>query len=302
VRDTGAGISADEQAELFRPFHQGQTGESRGGTGLGLTIAQRLVALMDGELGVVSRPGEGSCFSFSVPLPAAEVAASDRSRQAEGIRYRLPEGRDLRVLVADDVEDNRVILQRLLQDMGAEVILAQDGREALSRIVGDSFDIVFLDIRMPLMDGRDVVREVRRRGDRAALPIVAISASVLEHERADFEAAGFDDFIGKPFELSRLADCLQTQLHLELQELTTSPQAIAEVAEDFDGMALSTELHGRMLDAARLSRVTALEDALQELERLGPAQSRLATRIRAMRQRFDTQGIAELLERVPSDG
>ena len=296
VRDTGIGMSVHEQSTLFQPFQQGPSGEERGGTGLGLTIARQLVGLMGGQLQVSSSAGAGSRLAFNIELPPGVAAPSLRA--PEDTRYRILADRSVRALVADDVEDNRLILQRVLQDMGIQVELAVDGGEALRRIVNETFDIAFLDIRMPVLDGRDVVRQIREREIR--LPLVAISASVLEHEQATFRAAGFNDFIGKPFELSRLAECLRTQLHLDLQTLSARMTTEPGPADDLVTTVIPEELHARLLAAARWSRVTALEEALQELEQLGPSQRQLVDRVRVLRRSFDTDGITQLLMELPT--
>ena len=300
VRDTGIGISEDEKETLFQPFQQGEPGQERGGTGLGLAIAQRLVRLMGGELQQSSHRGAGSLFAFAVDLPAA--AAAPVSHVPYGARYRLAESRSVRALVADDVEDNRRILQRLLEDMGIRVALAADGGQALGRLLDERFDIAFVDIRMPVLDGREVVRQLRRAAARPDLPIVAISASVFEHERASFRDAGFDDFLGKPFELSRLAECLQAQLRLDLVVSSARPDPETGETDDLAEVTVPEALRARLLESARWSRVTALEEGLQELEALGPAQRSLAARIRELLRHFDTEGITLMLREYRGDG
>ena len=195
-----------------------------------------------------------------------------------------------------------MILQRMLENMGIQVELAVDGGQALRRIVDETFDIAFLDIRMPVMDGRDVVRQVRQGESGNNLPLVAISASVLEHEQAAFRQAGFDDFIGKPFELSRLAECLRLQLRIDLHESSVPLADEPGVVENFEVTTIPEKLHARLLAAARWGRVTALDEALLELEQLGPVQHRLATQVRELSRRFDTDGITLLLTQLPTHG
>ncbi len=315
VRDTGLGIAAEEQAQLFQAFQQGEAGVQRGGTGLGLTIARQLVELMGGELQMESELSKGSIFTFTIALAAGDPIVAPRGDRG-GEPFRLKNDVQIRALVADDVEDNRTILRRVLEQMGVEVELVENGREALEKLENGSFDIAFLDIRMPIMDGREVVRAVRKRREGSALRLVAVSASVLDHERHAFLAAGFDDFVGKPFEEARIAACLRSQLQVELIAAPTggpyathesavedrvSHRDAATPAPDLSALLLPAVLHAQLLQSARWSRVTALDGELQELDGLGTRERQLADYLRVMLRRYDTEGIVRVLENVAHD-
>jgi|GEM_PF-1237096 len=303
VQDTGVGISEPEQAQLFQAFQQGQAGMQRGGTGLGLIISRQLVELMGGQLQLESAPGEGTLFSFAIVLGESGPVVLDESSPSS-MRFKLKDDVQLRALVADDVEDNREILRRMLEDMGLEVELAKDGREALEKIEKGLFDIVFLDIRMPVMDGREVVRLVRARREWPALRIVAVSASVLDHERSAYLKEGFDDFVGKPFEEAQIAESLRSQLQVEL---IASPgegvEATHEAAQlpDLSTITLPTTLHAQLLKSAKLSRVTEIDESLREIESLGVKEKELADYLRIILRRYDTDGIVQILEAIPHD-
>ncbi len=300
VRDTGVGISAAEQEQLFQTFQQGEAGVQRGGTGLGLAIARQLVELMGGQLQLESQSGRGSTFAFTIALAEGSPVAL-RENERSSTRLKLKSDVHVRALVADDVEDNRTILRRMLEQMGIEVELAENGREALQMIESGSFEIIFLDIRMPAMDGRKVIRAVRKRPEWHALRVVAVSASVLDHERNDFLAAGFDDFVGKPFEEAQIAECLRSQLQVELIAAasdSTDASSEPEQAPDLSTLALPAALHAQLLKSAQLSRVTELDEGLRALDSLGTQERQLADYLREMLRRYDMDGIVQMLEGV----
>ena len=214
VSDTGPGIAEEDQARIFQAFSQTERGASAGGTGLGLHLSQALVRLMGGEIQLASRPGEGSRFTFELPLPKAE------GRPAEGAETGLVTGlvethRSPLVLVVDDRLENRDILQRLLQRVGLRVRVAEDGSRALARWATDRPDLVLMDLRMPGMDGFAATGAIRGQEAQRALPrtpVIAISASVYDVSLEELKAHGFDDFLVKPIEEDRLFASLETHL------------------------------------------------------------------------------------------
>ncbi|WP_113810901.1 PAS domain S-box protein [Blastococcus sp. TBT05-19] len=210
VRDTGAGMSADEQAGLFQPFSQGAQGQRYGGTGLGLALSQQLVELMGGRLDVQSAPGAGSTFVVEVDLPRAGRApeAAPGGTPAAVDTDELPAGRRApRVLVADDSETNLMVASALLGSIGADVVTVEDGDEAVAAVRREHFDLVLLDNQMPRMSGIQAATAIRALpGPAGATRLVALTASTGEDQRAAFEAAGVQGFLSKPV---RLADFRQ---------------------------------------------------------------------------------------------
>ena len=201
VRDSGIGMSTAEQARIFTPFVQADASITRqfGGTGLGLAICKRLVGLMGGDIGVVSTPGQGSCFSFSAGFPraGAETWTEAAGEAPANIRF---EG--VRVLVAEDQGLNQAIIKEMLEQAGVEVDMVDNGRLALDRLLakpGDYYDAVLMDIQMPVMDGLAATQALRRHEGLAGLPVISLSAYTLTHEREQFLAAGMSDHLGKPF-------------------------------------------------------------------------------------------------------
>ena len=213
VSDTGSGIAAEQQARLFQPFTQADESTTRrfGGTGLGLSICRELAELMGGEVGVCSTPGEGSTFWAELPLPGAPAPMAHQPRESRASGHDALHGR--RVLIAEDHPVNMLIAVAQLEQWGMEVAQASDGRQAIEAVhaaasVGKPFDIVLMDVQMPVMGGHDATRELRKQFSAEQLPIVALTAAALVSERDDAFAAGMNDFLTKPIDTTRLHQTL----------------------------------------------------------------------------------------------
>lgn len=201
VEDTGPGIATEELPRLFEPFVQTETGRrSKEGTGLGLAVSRNLARLMDGDITVESTPGRGSIFRVDVALPeaAAKTAAIDERRVVSLAPGQSP----VRILVADDTPVNRIVLTRLLSQVGFEVGEAANGEEAVSIWRSWKPHLIWMDWRMAGMDGLEATRRIRaeeKTSGAKRTPILALSASALDHERGQILAAGCDEFVAKPF-------------------------------------------------------------------------------------------------------
>ncbi|MFN3077177.1 MAG: ATP-binding protein, partial [Alphaproteobacteria bacterium] len=215
VRDTGIGMTPEQMGKLFKAFSQADTSTTRthGGTGLGLTISKQLVEKMGGGIGVTSEPGVGSEFAFTARFgrgaqPDRTVLAvlgdtSKRSlRSQPGPRHRL-RGRHL--LLAEDNEINQEIALAILEGEGATLELAVDGAAAVTAVATASrpFDAVLMDIHMPVMDGYEAARRIRADPANARLPILAMTASAMDHERQQCLSVGMNDHIAKPIDVDR---------------------------------------------------------------------------------------------------
>jgi PAS domain S-box-containing protein len=196
VRDTGPGISPEELSDLFVPFRQGASGQEKGGTGLGLALSRDMARAMGGELTVASTPGVGTQVRFWLTLPASRSVVGAPVGQGTQV---LDDATPCTVLVIEDDPDSRDVLVNLLREVGCTVMQACDGLEGLQRCRAERFDIVFSDIRMPHMNGVEMIERLRADPFTARLPVVAVSASSLEHERRFYIENGFQDFIGKPY-------------------------------------------------------------------------------------------------------
>ncbi len=218
VRDTGIGLSEEHRQRLFQSFHQADPSTSRqyGGTGLGLAIAARLADMMGGQVGVDSRLGEGSTFWFTARfgLDAAGALPPDGAGLptpdgGESLGLAAQGGRSLRVLVVDDNEVNLLIAGEMLSHAGVEVLTAEDGAQALQRLQAEPFDLVFMDMQMPVMDGLEATRRIRALTDKPRVPIVAMTANALPPDRERCLQAGMDDVITKPIDPDRLVSVLR---------------------------------------------------------------------------------------------
>ncbi len=297
VTDTGPGISPEDREAIFEAFTQAQAGIKEGGTGLGLPIAQKLIELMGGHLSLDSTPGEGSHFSFTIPLPPAKAKVLLATEDKWSNVVRLAEGHIVTALVADDVLENREVLSHLLTDIGVEVSLAEDGKEALEKVIANAPDIVFLDIHMPQMDGPEAARRIWEALGRDALKIVAVSASTLEHEQQEFLEQGFDDFVPKPFRVEQIYGCLAKHLGVEF-EYGEAGVVSEEAAPDLEGIRLPGDLHARLQEAAELYSVTELEGYFSEMEQLGEGHQQLADHLRGLRRKHDIEAIISILQEI----
>jgi signal transduction histidine kinase/DNA-binding NarL/FixJ family response regulator len=209
VTDTGIGISAAQQTELFRPFTQADGSITRryGGSGLGLAISKRLAELMRGEMGMRSHAGEGSRFWFRIPLTFA--AAPTAAAPAETRALAVVGHGDLSVLVVDDNEINLKLAATLLAGLGARIVAVGNGAQAVTECAGSRFDVIFMDIYMPDMDGIETAHRIRAMGPlNARTPIVALTANAMAGDRERFLAEGMSDYLPKPLTREALHDVL----------------------------------------------------------------------------------------------
>jgi len=200
IEDTGPGIPAADLPRLFRQFEQAAAGRAAGGTGLGLAISRELARLMEGDITVTSRPGQGSTFILEVPLGYAEGPVALQRSTPGGMTRRLAPGQPVpRVLVVDDIEDNRRLLDELLASVGFEVRDACDGAQAVEVFQDWQPHAILMDLRMPVMDGNEATMRIRALPRGRAVRIMSLSASAFSENREQMLAAGADDFLAKPF-------------------------------------------------------------------------------------------------------
>jgi CheY-like chemotaxis protein len=205
VRDTGIGIPADKRELIFDPFRQadGSTTRKYGGTGLGLAISARLVEIMGGHLHVESEEGRGSTFHFTCPFSLSDPAErEDQAPPACG----SAETAALSILVAEDNVVNQVLVKALLKARGHGITVANNGREVLSLLDGQPFDLILMDIQMPEMDGLQATAEIRQRERRTGehVPIAAMTAHAMTGDRERCLEAGMDEYISKPISVKEL--------------------------------------------------------------------------------------------------
>ena len=230
VEDTGVGIPPDKQQQIFEAFSQADNTTTRkyGGTGLGLTITRQLAGLLGGKLTLSSEPGKGSVFRLSIPagVDVQKTAKSDpynaldkmlqddaSVRPCEPVQRHL----DTRILVVEDTRANQALIRVVLERMGVEVVLAEHGQEALDCLEREHVDLVLMDMQMPVMNGYDATRQLRRKGH--TLPIIALTANAMKGDDQKCRQAGCDDYLSKPIDRQKLIAALER--HLSLSDAET---------------------------------------------------------------------------------
>jgi signal transduction histidine kinase len=212
VRDTGIGIAAEDQKRLFTAFEQADGSLTRkyGGTGLGLAISKRLVALMGGEIGLESAPGQGSTFWFTVRLDKAdaEIQAEPRAERGAAEANLLVRHAGTRVLLAEDEPINQEVSRGLIEAVGLHVDLAQDGAEAVALARREPYALILMDMQMPRLNGLDATRAIRLDSLNRDTPILAMTANAFGEDRESCLAAGMNDHIAKPIEPEVLFEAL----------------------------------------------------------------------------------------------
>jgi len=209
VEDTGVGFSDAARTSLFEKFSQGDATTTRrfGGSGLGLPISRDLARLMEGEITVESRPGAGSSFRVFLPIPRTERPAATPAAAPAAEHLAMSRGGRPAILVAEDNPTNQVVLRSLLADAGVDLEVVEDGRLALEAWRRRAFDLILMDINMPVMDGVSATRAIRaeeRERARARTPIIALTANAMDHQKHDYLAAGLDAHVSKPIDLTAL--------------------------------------------------------------------------------------------------
>ncbi len=207
VRDTGIGLTGEQIGKLFKSFSQADSSTTRkfGGTGLGLTISKRLVEMMNGKIGVESEPGKGSSFFFTAVFghgDEEEISARSSRKGVDEESFRSIQG--ARILLVEDNEINQQVARELLENSGFVVDIAADGQQAVEAVEKESYDLVLMDIQMPVMDGYESTREIRKNPQLKDLPILAMSASAMTQDRENALDAGMNDHVAKPIDLNQL--------------------------------------------------------------------------------------------------
>jgi signal transduction histidine kinase/CheY-like chemotaxis protein len=258
VNDSGEGIAVEDQQRIFEPFIQLDNPSDQKGTGLGLTITRQFVELMGGAIRVESTPGKGSTFCVEVPVAIAEAAMAVIPGDRDTRIARLAPGQpDYRILIVEDQVENRLLLRQLLERVGFQVRVAENGAEGVEVFQAWRPHFIWMDWRMPVMDGLEATRSIRSLTGGHDVKIVALSASVFKEEREQILSAGADDFIPKPIQFNSIYECMAR--HLGARYITYEPPSPVNTpaGSDMDRSALAA-----LPSALR----TAMADALVSLD------------------------------------
>jgi CheY-like chemotaxis protein len=211
VRDTGVGIPADKQLQVFEKFTQADSSISRrfGGTGLGLAITLRLVEMHSGQITLDSREGEGSTFTVVLPYKIGSISRSDGVAPEQPLPAANDTAGKLRVLLVEDNLVNQRIVSVILRKRGFIVDIANNGSEALAMMEQHEYQLVLMDVQMPVLDGLEATRHIRANPAWAQLPIIAMTAHAMNGDREDCMSAGMNGYISKPIHPDHLMSLVE---------------------------------------------------------------------------------------------
>jgi len=307
VVDTGPGIPEKDHALILEPFQQSESGSFSGGTGLGLSLSRELIHLMGGELSLVSQEGKGSCFFFTLELPTAKAPVPKRSQRNNKEDWCLLNRGSIKALVVDDVEVNRRLLIDILQSAGIEISEAENGKEAVEQVGKIRPDIIFMDIRMPIMNGKEATLEIKKLFGPDRFKVVAVTASVFHQEKKEDFDELFDDYISKPFRIERIYECIQTLLGVEfkreirprknnnknLDKNTSSPKEI-----DLSQITIPVQLFFKIKDIIDEGDIPQLKKELGQLNLLGEGGQYLNKKLAPLVEGSEFEEILVVLEKV----
>ena len=302
VQDTGQGIASHQLEHLFETFYQADAGrQTQDGTGLGLAISKTYVELLGGQLSVQSSLGQGSTFLFDLPITAVETLTQDSSNPYPSVIRLAPSQPSYRILVVEDKWTSRTLLMQLLRSAGFEVREAANGQEAIRVWEEWQPQLIWMDMRMPVMDGYEATKQIRGSIQGQATAIIALTASALENEKQMVLSVGCDDFVRKPFRSSVIFDKIQQHLgveyiHEEQQTIEVSKQSsnsqeqIHEIV--FTGLSRHPQAWVNQLHQA--SSLADAEWVAQLINELPQSDAQLATALTKLARGFRCDLIAEL--------
>ena len=297
VEDTGIGIAPDELDTIFEAFVQSQAGiESQEGTGLGLSIARQFVQLMGGEIQITSELGRGTTFKFDIKISTVTATDIEDKEPTRRVAALAPNQQSYRILIVDDKWSNRQLLLRLLNPLGFEIKEASNGKEAIA--IWESFEphLIWMDMRMPVMDGYEASKHIKTHLKGQATAVIALTASILEEEQAVILSAGCEDFVRKPFREAVIFDKVAQYLGVSyIYEESSSPlQEVKTSASLQESLAtMPAEWLSKLYQAADL---IDNEQIFQLLEQIPSAHTFLRKTLIDWVNSFRCDQIIELIE------
>jgi signal transduction histidine kinase/DNA-binding response OmpR family regulator len=275
VEDTGIGITAEDQKRIFESFVQVGKVTKQKGTGLGLAITRKYVELMGGRINVESIPGKGSKFQLEIPVYRVEEIESRAAKIKRGRVIGIASGQnEYRLLIIEDQMENWMLLQRLLEDVGFQVRVAENGIKGIEIFQAWLPHLIWMDVRMPVMDGLEATKRIRALDGGRDVKIIALTASVFKEERNNIVAAGMDDFVRKPYHPEELFDCLVKNLGVRFVYDEPSPASTEEPSAALKSEAfalLPQELRAELTNALINLDVVQITKLIYRVSELDPA-------------------------------
>ncbi|MEG3863287.1 ATP-binding protein, partial [Microcoleus sp. herbarium12] len=302
VEDTGIGIAADELPKIFAPFEQvGNTRRHTEGTGLGLAISRQLVEIMGSELQVESTLGRGSIFWFELDLLAVDSPETHKNYSEKLIKGF--KGTNKKILVADDQWENRSVLIHLLEPLGFEIIEATDGQDCLNKALEFQPDCILIDLVMPVMDGFEAMRQIRKLPNFENVVAIGTSASIMEVEKQGSLAAGCNAFLPKPIRAEELLNCLQFHLELEWiyeklpdENYESGDSDNQSQIQDEQIIPPPTEEIAIFLELAMRGDLGGIQKQAEKLAKIDATYASFASHLNQLAKNFEEEKILEFVE------
>lgn len=294
VEDSGVGIDKENLTRIFQPFVQVGKSATQEGTGLGLSIVQEYLDLMGGSIDVESEPNRGTLFRLNLPVQIAQAADVPQDEIANGGGVALAPGQpEYRVLIVEDQQENWLLLRHLLEEAGFVTEVAKNGAEGVEMFLSFRPHFIWMDRRMPVMDGLEATQRIRALAEGTAVKIAAVTASAFSEQREEMLAVGMDDFVRKPYRTMEIFDCMARLLGVKF---TCRHQAPIEAEAAFSAetaVKLPVELRRELTNALIVGNTEQLAGLLQRIERLDAG---LAKGLNVYLQSFNYLPILNVLE------
>ncbi|MEM6450759.1 MAG: ATP-binding protein [Cyanobacteria bacterium P01_D01_bin.105] len=296
VRDTGIGISAERLAHIFRPFEQAGTRDRNAeGTGLGLAISQQIIAMMGSHIQVKSQPGQGSQFWFDLSLPLVdEIDASAAIAPSQISLATGYEGKRRTILAVDDRHENCSVLASMLEPLGFEVMIAQDGKAAIAAATSSPPDLIITDIAMPVLGGIEMTQHLRQQPVLRHIPIIAVSATLSHVKPQETLDAGCDAFLAKPLDLNALLK--EIQRLLKLTWIYAAPSSGPTQPDTAEIVIPASEELGTLYKAAQGGFIDDICQEAARLKQQNASYTPFVNQLIALAEQFEDEAIVQLIE------
>lgn len=295
IKDTETGIPSKDYDSIFKTFGQGTQRVQKGSAGLGLAISQNLAKLMGGDISVDSPVEGGSVIALRLPLTQAK---SKKPAEQNKKVIHLKNEYKAKALVVDDVKEDRELLSKLLESIGITVAQAENGEVSVEKYTQIKPDIIFMNIRMPIMDGFDAIDSIKENFPERELKIVVVSGSVLKKEQERFLSLGCKDIILKPFREEQIFSCIQRLLEVEFEYDRNDVNDRSNTTIDFSKVNISESIIDEIKKAAELNNLTGLECCLNLINPRNKDEENLLNKLVELMTSYDMEGINNQMDKL----